>query len=123
MALLGFNNLWPAMGLALPSNPEAKQDCDLLIKGGTVIDPVQSLHSPLDVAVKNGKILQLSPDIPVSRARTVVSTKGKIVTPGFIDIRVHIFEGFGALGVNADHEGPQSRRDSRPSLKNRWSDG
>jgi dihydroorotase len=93
---------------ALPISPAqgaeqaATQDCDLLIKGGTVIDPGQNLHAPLDVAVKDGKILELSPDIPAARALRVVSAKGKIVTPGLIDVHVHIFEGVGPTGLNAD---------------------
>jgi dihydroorotase len=78
------------------------QDCDLLIKGGTVIDPGQNLHAPLDVAVKDGKILELSPDIPAARSLRVVSAKGKIVTPGLIDVHVHVFEGVGPTGLNAD---------------------
>jgi dihydroorotase len=73
-----------------------------LIKGGTVIDPGQNLHAPLDVAVKDGKILELSPDIPAARALRVVSAKGKIVTPGLIDVHVHVFEGVGPTGLNAD---------------------
>src|ERR1700682_3307317 len=80
----------------------AAQDCDLLIKGGTVIDPAQKLHASLDVAVKDGKILELSPHIAAGRALRVVSAKGKIVTPGLIDIHVHIFEGVGPTGLNAD---------------------
>jgi dihydroorotase len=77
------------------------QDCDLLIKGGTVVDPGQGLHAPMDVAVKNGKILEVSRDIPASRALRLISAKDKIVTPGFIDIHVHAFDGFG--GMNSDH--------------------
>ena len=77
-------------------------DCDLLIKGGMVIDPAQKLHAPLDVAVKDGKILEVSPDIPENRALKVYSAKGKLVTPGFIDLHVHAFDGFG--GMNPDHD-------------------
>src|ERR1700732_2937679 len=80
----------------------ATQDCDLLIKGGTVVDPGQNLHATLDVAVKDGKILELAPDIPAARALRVVSAKGKIVTPGLIDVHVHVFEGVGPTGLNAD---------------------
>src|ERR1700730_7001740 len=80
----------------------AAQDCDLLIKGGTVIDPGQNLHATLDVAVKNGKILEVSRDFPENRARRVVSAKDKIVTPGLIDILAHIFEGITVDGLNAD---------------------
>ena len=78
------------------------QSRDLLIKGGTVIDPSQNLHALLDVAVKDGKILQVSPDIPADGSRTLISAKGKIVTPGLIDVHVHVFEGVGPTGVNAD---------------------
>ena len=80
----------------------AALDCDVLIKGGTVIDPGQNLHALLDVAVKDGKILELSPDIAAARAVRVVSAKGKIVTPGLIDVHVHVFEGVGPTGLNAD---------------------
>src|SRR6267154_578435 len=80
----------------------APPDCDVLIKGGTVIDPGQNLHAPLDVAVKDGKILELSPDIAPARAVRVVSAKGTIVTPGLIDVHVHVFEGVGPTGLNAD---------------------
>jgi dihydroorotase len=80
----------------------AAPDCDVLIKGGAVIDPGQNLQAPLDVAVKDGKILELSPDIAAARAVRVVSAKGKIVTPGLIDVHVHVFEGVGPTGLNAD---------------------
>jgi len=88
----------PAQGAEQAATP----DCDVLIKGGTVIDPGQNLHAPLDVAVKDGKILELSPDFAAARAVRVVSAKGKIVTPGLIDVHVHVFEGVGPTGLNAD---------------------
>jgi dihydroorotase len=94
----GAPPLPPAQG----AEQAATQDCDLLIKGGAVIDPGQSLHAALDVAVKDGKILELSPDIPAARALRVVSAQGKIVTPGLIDVHVHVFEGVGPTGLNAD---------------------
>jgi dihydroorotase len=78
------------------------QSRDLLIKGGTVIDPSQNLHAALDVAVKDGKILQVAPDIPADGSRTLIPAKGRIVTPGLIDVHVHVFEGVGPTGVNAD---------------------
>jgi dihydroorotase len=84
------------------SDPRSDQSCDLLIKGGTVLDPGQHLHARMDVAVKGGKILEMSPEIPESRALVVYSAKDKIVTPGFIDLHVHCFDGVGS-GMNADH--------------------
>ena len=78
------------------------QSRDLLIKGGTVVDPSQNLHALLDVAVKDGKIAQVAPDIPADGSLNVISAKGRIVTPGLIDVHVHVFEGVGPTGVNAD---------------------
>jgi len=78
------------------------QSRDLLIKGGTVVDPSQNLHAPLDVAVKDGKIAQVAADIPADGSLNVISAKGRIVTPGLIDVHVHVFEGVGPTGVNAD---------------------
>jgi dihydroorotase len=79
-------------------------ECDLLIKGGTVVDPREHLHAAMDVAVKNGKVIEVSKDIPESRARVVVTAKGKIVTPGLIDIHVHCFDGAGYTYTrSADH--------------------
>ena len=77
------------MGAAL------SQSRDLLIKGGTVIDPSQNLHVALDVAVKDGKIQQVAPDIPADGSRNVISARGRIVTPGLIDVHVQVFEGVG----------------------------
>ncbi len=66
-----------------------------------MIDPGQGLHAPMDVAIKDGKISDLSSNCSDDRARNVVSVRGKIVTPGFVDLHAHCFDGFG--GVNADH--------------------
>jgi hypothetical protein len=105
--LLAANSFGCAAGAAPVSGAQdmgaaLTQSRDLLIKGGTVIDPSQNLHALLDVAVKDGKILQVAPDIPADGSRTVISAKGKIVTPGLIDVHVHVFEGVGPTGVNAD---------------------
>jgi len=55
-------------------------------------------NAALDVAVKNGKILEVSPDIsPLPGRASVVSAKGKIVTPGLVDAHVHVFEGMGPI--------------------------
>lgn len=88
---------------AAPQAPRGQPpELDLLIRGGTVVDPAQHLHEPFDVAVKDGKILALAKDISQSRARNVISAKDRIVTPGFIDTHVHCFDAIG-IGANADH--------------------
>ena len=75
---------------------------DLLIKGGTVVDPSQNINGPNDVAVEDGKIALVAPDIPASEAARVVEVKGKLVTPGLIDLHTHIYDGVNGNGVEAD---------------------
>ena len=75
---------------------------DLLIKGGTVIDPSQNINGPNDVAVQDGKIALVAPDIAESEAARVVEVKGKLVTPGLIDLHTHIYDGVNGNGVEAD---------------------
>lgn len=75
---------------------------DLLIKGGTVIDPGQKLSGEFDVAINDGKIIKVSPDIPESQARVVFSAKDRIITPGMIDLHVHCYYGVDE-GISADH--------------------
>jgi dihydroorotase len=104
--LLAAPNFTRAANAPVPSPQDMgaalTQSRDLLIKGGTVVDPSQNLHAQLDVAVKDGKILQVAPDIPADGSRTLISAKGRIVAPGLIDVHAHLFEGIGPTGVNAD---------------------
>jgi dihydroorotase len=81
----------------------AGQLYDLLIQGGTVIDPARNVHSVLDVAVSDGKIAEISPNISPEKSRKTISAAGKLVTPGLIDIHVHVYEGATEAGINADH--------------------
>ncbi len=75
---------------------------DLLIKGGTVVDPSQGINGANDVAVQDGKIALVAPDIAESEAAKVVEVKGKLVTPGLIDLHTHIYDGVNGNGVEAD---------------------
>jgi dihydroorotase len=66
---------------------------DLLLKGGHVIDPANHLDGVMDVAVSAGKIAAVDKDIPAASAGKVVDVTGLYVTPGLIDIHVHITNG------------------------------
>jgi dihydroorotase len=70
---------------------------DLVIKGGRVIDPAQSLSGVRDVAIAGRRIARVAAGIPENEARAVLDARGKIVTPGLIDVHVHVYEG-GAAG-------------------------
>jgi dihydroorotase len=69
------------------------QQFDLLIKGGHVIDPRNQIDSVMDVGITGGKISQVASSIPAAQARQVVNVPGLFVTPGLIDIHVHVFYG------------------------------
>lgn len=69
------------------------QEIDLLLKNGHVIDPKNKINSRMDVAIVDGKIFQVAPDIPESHAKKVIDAKGLYVSPGFIDIHTHVFVG------------------------------
>jgi dihydroorotase len=75
---------------------------DLLLKGGTVIDPSAGLQGPLDVAITQGKIAQLAHGIAREEATRVLDVPDTIVTPGLIDLHAHVFEGFARNGVHPD---------------------
>ena len=74
----------------------------LLVKGGRVIDPSQDLDSVRDVALTQGKIAAVAPDIPAGQAAQVVNASGKIVTPGLIDLHTHVFPYVGPYGIEPD---------------------
>src|SRR2546425_40830 len=59
---------------------------DVVLKGGTVVDPSSGLDGVLDVAVENGVIARIAPGIAPSEAARLIEVGGKIVTPGLIDV-------------------------------------
>ena len=75
---------------------------DLLIKGGTLVDPAAHRNGPFDVAISGGKIAAVAPDLAADSAARVVEVRGKYVTPGLIDLHTHVYEGVNGNGVNAD---------------------
>ena len=81
---------------------------DLLLKGGTVVDPSRELHGVHDIAVQDGKIASIAPGIPSEEASRVIDVSGKIVTAGMIDVHIHVFDGFTSNGVNPDLGGVHS---------------
>src|SRR5687767_14832754 len=76
---------------------------DLLLKGGHVIDPRNNIDSVRDVAVKDGRVAAVAANIPAAQALRTIDVKGMYVTPGLIDLHVHVFAGNGPAytGVNS----------------------
>jgi dihydroorotase len=69
------------------------QEIDILLKGGHVIDPKNKIDSKMDVAILNGKIFRVAANIPESSAKKTVDVSGLYVSPGIIDMHVHVFLG------------------------------
>src|ERR671914_296126 len=64
---------------------------DLLLKGGTVIDPSRNVHEKLDVAVTGDRITKLESSIDSSEATQAIDVSGKLVTPGLVDDHIHVY--------------------------------
>jgi dihydroorotase len=77
--------------LAFACTATAQPVYDLLLKSGYVIDPQNNINQVMDVAVAGGKIARVAANIPASEARKIVDLKDLYVTPGLIDIHVHVY--------------------------------
>jgi len=78
---------------------------NLLIKGGRVIDPAQKVDGFLDVAISEQKVARVAEDISATEGKQVLDAKGKIVTPGLIDMHCHIYDSIHSISIEPDVAG------------------
>ena len=71
----------------------AQPGYDLLLKGGHVIDAKNHVSAVLDVAVSEGRIAAVGANIPAGDARRTIDVSDLYVTPGLVDMHVHVFAG------------------------------
>ena len=64
---------------------------DILLKNGHLIDPLNAIDRKMDVAIAGGKVAAVADDINPALATKVVDVGGSYVTPGIIDIHVHVY--------------------------------
>lgn len=88
----------------LPPRPADKK-YDLLLRGGHVIDARNNLSAVRDVAIADGKIAAIAAKIDPVEAMKAVDATGLYVTPGLIDIHVHVYTG---TGERASYAGDSS---------------
>jgi len=81
------------------SSSASAQEYDLLLKGGHVIDGKNKISAIRDVAISAGKIAEVAARIDPAKARKVVNVAGLYVTPGLVDIHVHVYAGTGQRGA------------------------
>lgn len=60
---------------------------DLVLEGGRVIDPETKLDAIRNVGIQNGRIMMISSES--LQGKETVNVRGKVVSPGFIDLHVH----------------------------------
>ncbi len=83
----------------------------LVLRGGRVIDPASETDQVADVVVDGGRILAVAPgagDRPEHAGAEVVDVTGCLVTPGLIDLHVHVVPGLGDFCVEPDSVGVDS---------------
>jgi dihydroorotase len=88
------------------------QEYDLLLRGGHVIDPKNKIDGRRDVAIKDGRIAAIAAGIPETKAVKTVNVAGLYVTPGLVDLHVHVFAGTGTA-----YTGPSSVRPDDHSFR------
>lgn len=87
--------------LLAPGGAMAQTEYDLLLKGGHVIDARSGTSGVRDVAIAGGRIAAVAPAIDPARALKVVNVEGLYVTPGLVDMHVHVYAGTGERGSYA----------------------
>ena len=61
----------------------------LLLRGGRVVDPSQSIDSVLDLLLADGKVAALGESLSSGDAE-VVDAAGLVIAPGLVDVHVHL---------------------------------
>jgi dihydroorotase len=74
---------------------------NFILKGGRLIDSASGLDGPQDIHVRDGVVAAIGADLNANGA-TIVDVKDCIVTPGLIDVHLHLMNGLGAFGVDPD---------------------
>jgi dihydroorotase len=75
---------------------------DILIKSGRVCDPSQRIDATMDIGISGNRITALDANLPTETYSETIDVRGKIVTPGLIDIHAHVADGLIPIGANPD---------------------
>ena len=78
---------------------------DIILRNGTIVDPINGIHALLDLRIRGGLIDEVGANIESGFGDRIINLSGKIVTPGIIDLHTHVYDGVSSNGVNPDLAG------------------
>ena len=81
---------------------------DLVVAGDQVIDSASGLDGRAEIAVKDGRIAAIAPELQPHEAARTVDATGQVVCPGLIDFHVHVYEWVTNFGLPPDAAGVHS---------------
>lgn len=64
----------------------------VLIAGGRIVDPSQRLDRVLDLLIVDGRVAELGESLPGREGADRIDATGLVVTPGLVDVHVHLRE-------------------------------
>ena len=76
---------------------------DWVIRGGHVIDPANERNGVFDIAIAAGKIAAGEEALEADLAENTYEARGKLVTPGLVDLHMHGYHLATPLGIDVDH--------------------
>jgi dihydroorotase len=83
------------LGLLIAGAAFGQPKFDLVLKGGRVVDAKNRISRVLDVGIKDGKIAAVTAELDPKDALKTVDVAGLLVSPGLVDIHVHVYANTG----------------------------
>ena len=83
----------------------ARARYDLVVVGDDVVDPATGFRGAAEIAIAEGRIVQIAPKLAPHDTAQFIDARGKLVCPGLIDLHVHVYEWVTNFGVHPDEAG------------------
>jgi len=109
-----------------PQNLANPLPYDLLLQNGHVIDAKNNIDKVTDVAIKDGKIAAVGDHLNAKDAAKAIDVNGYIVTPGLVDIHMHVYPATAEwLGRSSDEPAQSGEIPITPRMSwhTLWPDG